>query len=137
MAGIQEIIRVEDDNTLSFGNHLMDEKKKVINFEVDGHIYKVKTYDEITRLEKNGRLLFESVPGTTVHNFSVSDKIIDFKVEGTEDAQITLELEADQEYRIYINQIQVGKMKSNLAGKVSFSVDFSSCEMQSVTIKKA
>lgn len=32
MAGIEELIRVEDDQTLSFGNHLMDEKKKNIRF---------------------------------------------------------------------------------------------------------
>ncbi|MCT4544788.1 MAG: endosialidase [Vallitalea sp.] len=136
MAGIQELIRVEDNNKLSFGNHIMDEKKKIMGFEVDGDIYKVKTYNEITKLEKNGRLLFESVPGTTVHNFSLNDKIIDFKVEGKEDAQITLELEVDQEYRIYINQIQVGKVKSNLAGKVSFSVEFTN-GVQDVLIKKA
>lgn len=136
MAGIQELIRVEDDKTLSFGNHLMDEKKKILDFEVDGHIYKVKTYDEITKLEKNGALLFESVPGTTVHHFSLNDKAVEFKVEGHEDAQITMELEAEQEYKIYIEQVQVGKMKSNLAGKVSFSVDFANGP-QGVMIKKA
>ncbi|MCT4598926.1 MAG: endosialidase [Vallitalea sp.] len=136
MAGIQELIRVEDDNTLSFGNHLMDEKKKIMDFEVDGHIYKVKTYNEITKLEKDGRLLYESVPGTTVHNFSLNEKDINFKVEGKEDAQITLELEAEQEYKIYIEQVQVGKMKSNLAGKISFSVDFAN-GIQSVRIKKS
>lgn len=136
MAGIEELIRVEDDQTLSFGNHLMDEKKKILDFEVDGHIYKVKTYDEITKLEKNGRLLFESVPGTTVHHFSLNDKAVEFKVEGHEDAQITMELEAGQDYKIYIEQVQVGRMKSNLAGKVSFSVDFANGS-QGVKIKKA
>jgi hypothetical protein len=136
MAGIQELIRVEDDNTLSFGNHLMDEKKKIMDFEVDGHIYKVKTYNEITKLEKDGRLLYESVPGTTVHSLSLNEKDINFKVEGKEDAQITLELEAEQEYKIYIEQVQVGKMKSNLAGKISFSVDFAN-GIQSVRIKKS
>lgn len=47
-----------------------------------------------------------------------------------------MELEAGQDYKIYIEQVQVGKMKSNLAGKVSFSVDFTNGS-QGVKIKKA
>lgn len=59
-----------------------------------------------------------------------------FLVSGSaEDAQITVELEADQDYKVYINQIQLGKVTSNLAGKISFSVDFASGE-QAVEIKK-
>ena len=34
MAVIEELIRQEDNGTISFGNHLMDEKKKVLDFEV-------------------------------------------------------------------------------------------------------
>ena len=36
MAVIEELIRQEDNGTISFGNHLMDEKKKVLDFEVSG-----------------------------------------------------------------------------------------------------
>ncbi|MFP4698529.1 MAG: endosialidase [Eubacteriales bacterium] len=124
MAVIVELIREEADNTISFGNYLLEQKKKVLDFEVNGDIYKVKTYDEITKLEKNGILLYESVPGTTVHNFNLTDKEVDFTVEGVEDAQITIELEAEKDYKLLVDEVNVGKVKSNLSGKINFSVDF-------------
>ena len=49
MAVIEELIRKEDDGSISFGNYLMDEKKKVLDFEVQGDLYKVKTFKEIAR----------------------------------------------------------------------------------------
>lgn len=123
MAVIEELIRQEDNGTLSFGNHLMDEKKKVLDFEVSGDLYKVKTYSEITKLEKNGKMLLEAVPGVTVHNFEMNEKGARFTVEGAEDAQITMEMEPETEYKILIDDVNVGKMKTNLAGKVNFSVE--------------
>ena len=69
MAVIEELIRLEDNGSISFGNYLMDEKKKVLDFEVAGNLYKVKTYKDITKLEKNGKMLLETVPGATIHNF--------------------------------------------------------------------
>ena len=123
MAAIEELIRQEDNGTISFGNHLMDEKKKVLDFEVNGDLYNVKTFCEITKLEKNGKMLMETVPGATVHNFEMDEKGARFTVEGAEDAQITMELEPETEYKILIDDVNVGKMKSNLAGKVTFSVE--------------
>ena len=69
MAVIEELIRQEDNGSISFGNYLMDEKKKVLDFEVQGDLYKVKTYREITKLEKNGKMLLETVPGATILHF--------------------------------------------------------------------
>nr|WP_294680493.1 endosialidase [uncultured Anaerotignum sp.] len=123
MAVIEELIRQEENGTISFGNHLMDEKKKVLDFEVNGDLYKIKTFKEITKLEKNGKMLLETVPGATVHNFAVDEKGASFSVEGAENAQITMELEPDTEYKILIDDVNVGKMKTNLAGKVNFSVE--------------
>ncbi|HOQ17580.1 MAG TPA: endosialidase [Defluviitaleaceae bacterium] len=135
MAVVEELIRLEDDNSLSFGNYLMDTKKKVIDFEVDGDLYKVKTYNKITKLEKNGILLYESVPGTTVHNFTMNEKQVTFAVEGENTSQITMELEPEKEYKIYVDNVQVGKVKASLAGKVTFSIDFTTGK-QNVRIEK-
>jgi len=135
VAVIEELIRVEENETISFGNHLMETKKKVLDFEVDGNLYKVKTYKEITKLEKNGILLYESVPGTTVHHFDMDEKTISFSVEGERDAQITMELEPEKEYKILIDNVHVGKVKSSLAGKITFSVDFTNGK-QKVKIEK-
>ncbi|WZL80257.1 endosialidase [Vallitaleaceae bacterium 9-2] len=136
MAGLEKLIVANEDNSISFGNHETQEKQKLEGFELNGEVYKVKTHNEITRLEKNGRLLFESVPGTTVSDLKLNSDSMSFSLIGSaEDAQITVELEADEEYSIYINEMQVGKVKSNLAGKINFSVDFAS-GAQKVQIKK-
>ena len=125
MAVIEELIRQEDNGTISFGNHLMDEKKKVLDFEVSGDLYKIKTFKEITKLEKNGKMLLETVPGATVHNFTVNER----------GAEFTIELEPDTEYKILIDDVNVGKMKTNLAGKVTFSVELGK-DTPSVAIEK-
>lgn len=136
MAGIQELITVNENGAISFGCHGVKEKQKKDGFEVDGDIYKVKSHDQITRLEKNGRLLFESVPGTSVANLVQTESQLAFAVEGSsQDAQITVELEEEVEYKIFINQVQVDKIKANLAGKISFSVDFAAGS-QLVEVKK-
>lgn len=135
MAVIEELIRQENNGTISFGNHLMDEKKKVLDFEVNGDLYKVKTFKEITKLEKNGKMLLEAVPGATIHNFEMNEKGACFTVEGTEDIQITMELESETEYKILIDDVNVGKMKTNLAGKVNFSVEMQN-NAPSIAIEK-
>jgi len=135
MAAIEELIRIEDNGTISFGNYLMDTKKKVLDFEVKGDLYKVKTFKEITKLEKNGQMLLEAVPGATIHNFSLNEKGVKFLVEGLEDLQLTLELGPNAEYKILIDDVNVGKVKTNLTGKISFSVEVKK-EPMSVKIEK-
>lgn len=132
---IKELIRIEADNTISFGNYLLEDKKKVIDFEFNESIYKVKTFNEITKLEKNNSLLYESVPGTAVHNFSLDEKSVKFGVVADKDANITLELEKNSDYKIYIDNIQVDKVKSNLSGKVTFSLSFQN-ELKNIRIEK-
>lgn len=123
MAVIEELIRQEEDGSISFGNYLMDEKKKVLDFEVQGDLYKVKTYNEITKLEKNGKMLMEVVPGATIHKFTLTENGAYFMVEGHEDVQLTLEMEPATEYKILIDDVNVGKVKTNMAGKVTISVE--------------
>ena len=121
MAVVDELIRLEDNGTLSFGDYTSDTKKKVPDFNVNGDVYYVKTYSEITRLEKNGRLLLESVPGSAIHNFTENKSLVSFSIEGIGDIQITMELE--NEYRVVVDDFNIGSVNSGLSGKVSFSVD--------------
>lgn len=123
MSVITETIRIEDNNSISFGNYQSEEKLKVKDFEVNEDRYNVKTYNEMTRIEKNDMLLLETVPGATIHKFKMSDKVVTFEVEGYEDTQITLELESGIEYKIFIDDFNTGKMKSNLSGKIGFSAE--------------
>ena len=98
---------------------------------------KVKSFNEITKLEKNGMFLYESVPGTTVYNFAEKADGVEFTVEGSadEDAQITVGLEDETEYKITVDGVNVGKVKTNLGGKLNFSVDLTGGKKK-VVIKK-
>ncbi|MDE5866697.1 MAG: endosialidase, partial [Lachnospiraceae bacterium] len=89
MAVVEELIRTEADGAVSFGNHKLAAKAKVEDFEHAGDLLKVKTYNSITKLEKNGMFAYESVPGTSVNNFVEKEDGVSFQVEGDEDAQIT------------------------------------------------
>ena len=136
MAVVEELIRTENNGTLSFGNYRLASKAKADNFEFGGDLYKVKTFQEITKLERNGMFVYESVPGTTVSQLQVTDSGVAFQVEGAEDAQITLELNDDTEYEVFINEKSIGKMKTNLGGKLNISVELTENEEVNVKITK-
>ena len=136
MAVVAELIRSEANGTISFGDYTLGEKSKLDNFEHAGDLYKVKTFREITKLERNGMFVYESVPGTVVHDFRATDKAVNFVVEGEEDSQITLELEAEKEYKIHIDKVYVGKMKTNLGGKLNLSVELEPAKMVDILVEK-
>ena len=136
MAVVEDLIRKESDGTISFGNYELGEKAKKSDFEYNGDTYKIKTFKEITKLERNEMFVYESVPGTAVEKFSNSNEEIKFFVEGFEDAQITLELEAETEYDITVNGKDAGTMKTNLGGKLSLSVELDPKSRVEVSIKK-
>ena len=123
MAAVKELLRAENDGTLSFGDYTLGSKTKLDGFEFKGDIYKVKTFSEITKLEKNEMFVYESVPGTAVTNFNASEQVVTFSVSAMQDAQFTLELEADTEYVVYLDDVNVGDMKTNLSGKLSVSAE--------------
>lgn len=136
MSVVQELIRKEEDGTISFGNYELDQKSKVSDFEFGGDVYKVKTFKEITKLERNEMFVYESVPGTSVSHFLAKADGMEFKVEGTTDAQITVEMEEDTEYTVEIEGESTGKMKTNLGGKLSMSVELEPGKTVSVKIVK-
>ena len=136
MAVIDELIREEETGALSFCNFALATKTKKDGFQYQGDSYKIKTFREITKLERNGMFVYESVPGTVVHDFRATDKAVNFVVEGEEDSQITLELEAEKEYKIHIDKVYVGKMKTNLGGKLNLSVELEPAKMVDILVEK-
>lgn len=136
MAVVEELLRSEADGTISFGDHTLETKAKAENFEHLGDLYKVKTYKTMTKLEKNGMFVYESVPGTSVQHFAESEECVSFLVEGSEDAQITVGLEEDAEYEVFVEGESIGKMKTNLGGKLNISVELAGVEEVSVKIMK-
>ena len=125
MSVINELIRTEENGTISFGNYMLDVKSKLEDYEHDGDLYKVKTFHEITKLERNGMFVYESVPGTAVTNFCVNNTEVAFTVSGAQDAQITIQLEDDMDYEVFTDGAAVGGMKTNMSGKLSLSVELS------------
>ena len=136
MAVVDELIRNEADGSLSFGNHLLADKAKKEDFEHTGDLYKVKTFATMTKLEKNGMFVYESVPGTSVTEFNETSQGVVFNVEGSDDAQITLGLDEDVEYQVIIDGVSVGSMKTNLGGKLSISVELSAGKEVRVDVRK-
>lgn len=123
MAVVKELIRCEADGTLSFGDYTLDAKTKKEDFEYQGDSYKVKTYNEITKLEKNGEFVYESVPGTAVENFKATEEEITFAVTGVASAMITVGAEADSDYVVYVNDVNIGDMKTGISAKVNISTE--------------
>lgn len=136
MAVVEELLRAESDRTISFGNHKLAAKAKLEDYEHGGNLYKVKTFKELTKLEKNGMFAYESEPGTSVNRFEETENGLTFTVEGDEDAQITVGLEEDTVYKVYVNGVNIGEMKTNLGGKLSISVELASVGAVEVKIVK-
>ena len=96
----------------------------------------MKTFREITKLEKNDMFAYESVPGTAVTNMTAADGVVCFSVEGPEDAEITLGLEEETAYEVSIAGSAVGTMTTNLGGKLTISVELNG-EPVAVEIKRS
>ena len=136
MAVVSELIRCESDGTISFGDYSLETKSKLDNVSHQGDLYKVKTFKEITKLERNGMFVYESVQGTSVEHFKATEDGVTFTGEGTEDAKITLELEPETEYDVKVAGADAGTMKTNLGGKLNLSVELDAESAISVDVKK-
>lgn len=136
MAVISELIRSQADGSISFGDYSLDTKSKLDNFEHGGDLYKVKTFKEITKLEKNGMFVYESVPGTVVTGMKMTETGAEFQVEGIEDAEITLGLQDATDYEIVIGDVNAGQMKTNLGGKLTLSVEMNASNPVNVKVVK-
>ena len=136
MAEVKELIWVESNGAISFGNYTLEAKAKLDNFDVNGNVFKVKTYKDITKLECNDIFVYESVPGTAVYDFSKEEEKVSFSVKGVAGAQITLGLEPEMEYEVFVGGESVGIMNTNRGGKLSISVDVSETDAVSISVNK-
>lgn len=137
MAAVKELIRAEADGSISFGDYELASKTKLQDFNHEGNLYKVKTFKEITKLERNDLFVYESVPGTAVENFKATADGVEFQVEGPEDAQITLGMEDDTEYLTVVDGVSAGAIKTGLGGKLVLSVELGRKETVDVKVRKA
>lgn len=136
MANVKELLRTEENGTISFGDYSLDTKTKLSDFKFEDNTYKVKTFKEITRLEKNGGVVYESVPGSAVYDYKETERQIAFVVEAVDDIHITLEVEPEKEYKVFVDDTNIGKMKSTLGGKIDFSIELNEGETAKVQVVK-
>ncbi|MCI8505139.1 MAG: endosialidase [Lachnospiraceae bacterium] len=136
MSAVKELIRTESNETISFGDYTLDVKAKLQDYEFKGDLYKVKTYRDITKLERNGMFVYESVPGTAVNDFAAADTGVSFLVEGGQDVQITLGLSDDCEYDVKIGSEDAGVMKTGRSGKLTLSVELAEGTQAAVEVSK-
>ncbi len=132
-----DLIKKEADGSLSFGDYNLPEKTKQDDFKADGGSYKVKTYNEITRLERDGVLVYESVPGTNVTGLKSTDTGLSFEIESKDDAQITVGVDPETSYDVKVAGESIGVISSNLGGKLSFSVELQDSGRVAVEVAKA
>ncbi len=137
MAVIEELIRSEEDGSISFGNYQLAKKAKKSDVEVRGDRYKVKTFRESTRLERNDSLVFESEPGTTVSHFLEDEAGVSFMLEGPGDAQVILSLAEEASYRVFINGEDNGIMDTGMGGKLVLTVEMGDAENVKVQIARS
>ena len=136
MANVKELLRAEENGSISVGDYSLEAKTKLADFKYQDSVYKVKTFKEITRLEKNGGVVYESVPGSAVHDYRETERQVVFTVEAADDIHITLELEPEKEYKVYVDDTNIGRMKSNLGGKIDFSIELNAGESAKVDVIK-
>ena len=136
MGAVKELLRAEEDGTLSFGDYTLPSKTKLDDYEFEGDLYKVKAFSGITKLEKNGMFVYESVPGSSVERFKETETGVMFEVSAPEDVQFTLELEPESEYEVFINGKSAGKMTTKLSGKLSGSIELNLEESAQVKVEK-
>ncbi|WP_373844266.1 endosialidase [Bacteroides heparinolyticus] len=120
---MKELIFAEEGK-LQFGDYRLQEKAKQEDFAFGGDLYKVKTFYEITKLERNGLLAYESVPGSTVRDFEQDGQGLRFRAESLGSVQLSLGLEEDREYEVFADEKPLGLMKTNRSGKLVLSLEF-------------
>lgn len=136
MGVIEKGMITNEDGSISFGNYETTEKVKIDQYMVGEDEYKLRSYNQVTRLSKNNVLIFESVPGVTVHNFKFTKNNIEFSLEGNKDVQLTLELEPLTTYKIILNGKLVDEQEANaISGKINFSLELAD-GTGNVTIEK-
>ena len=78
--------------------------------------------------------VYESVPGTSVEHFRAEDWGVEFAVEAAGDIQITVQLEDDMEYEVLVDGVAVGGMKTNMSGKLNFSLELADGQSAAVRV---
>ncbi len=137
MSVVKDLITEHENGAICFGNYELDEKTKKSDFEVRGDRYKVKTFRESTRLERNDALVYESEPGTAVHDFTWTEDGVSFTVECPEDCQVVLGLADEATYQVIVDGRDTGMMDTGRGGKLVLSIEIGESGSAKVEVHRA
>jgi len=130
MSNLPKGIIAEKNGGLSFGDYTVSNKIKVNDFEYMGNIYSLRSHDLVTRFEKNGEMLIETVPGASVYDFVMDEKGCSFEIESSAGVQVTLGLVPDASYDLSIRGNKGSDIREeisvNRSGKLSFGIELGS-----------
>jgi len=132
----REVLVAHEDGSLSFGDFNLTHKAKVDDFEFQGDVYKLRTCNVVTKLDKNDMFIYESVPGSAVEMYRATEEEVCFSVAAANDIQITLELEPEQAYEVFVNDMLMGKMVTHLNGKLTVGIEINPHEHANVRVAK-
>ena len=136
MKAKREVLVAHEDGSLSFGDFTLTHKAKVDDFEFQGDVYRLRTCNEVTKLDKNDMFIYESVPGSAVETYRATEREVYFSVAAANDIQITLELEPEQGYEVFVNDVLIGKMITHLNGKLTAGIEINPNEHANVRVVK-
>lgn len=122
---IKNGIITDESGALSFGDYSVTDKQKH-EFTYRGDIYKLKTHNEITRLEKNSQLFLETVPGAAILGLTQRGAGLSFTADAPGDTAFTVELLPETDYCVRAGGHDIGCYKSGTTGKLMFSLDLHS-----------
>lgn len=130
-----EVIKLNDDKTLKFGNFEAIEKQKVADFTYNGDTLAVKTHKDITVLKKNDSLFIEVVPGAVLDKFEYTTEELKFNITGYKQSMVTVGVEPNKSYKVIIDGKEVETLDSKLSGKISVSLDIENAKREVVFCK--
>lgn len=131
---VSKLIEAVEGMGVNFGDYDLQVKSKD-HLEFGGDVYKVKSFYEITRLEINDVMVYESVPGTRVEEFKMTDEGISFVVEGKQDASITLGVEENTNFSLNIDGVVHDHTAYISPGKLNININFDGKPVRVVVTK--
>lgn len=132
----QKLIYVNDRGQLEFGDYTLNEKSKVPSFEMGGDSYYLKTWKEITRLEKNGLFLLEALPGCRISAFEEKEDETGFTVSAPYEVHLTIGVDESADYTLLVGGVDRTTSMTRIGGKLAFTVPTKEGEPVDVLLRK-
>ncbi len=131
-----EVIKLNDNNTLKFGNFEAIDKQKVSDFAFNGETLAVKTHKDITVLKRNDILLMETVPGAVVDQLQYKAEEMKFNITGFKQTAVTIgSVEPNTKYKVEVDGVETETLDSKVSGKISISLDIENVTREVVITK--